>query len=106
VISALLLLFDFAAVHSALHERITNRRYISHVLYEERSRKPSLTLVTTHPRYWAYKADSHQLYLTCDDTIQCLEEMKKLNQHLRSGFNIKLTLNGSQIVKLQYLKSD
>lgn len=88
---------------SSWTERITNRRYISHILYEPREGLPALSILTTHPRQDAFKSDSHRLHYHCQTAELCLNELSRLNQHLRSGHNIHLTLRGSQILRIRYL---
>jgi len=88
---------------SSWTERITNRRYVSHILYQPRSGQPALSILTTHPRHDAWKSDSHNLHYYCSTAELCLTELQNLNQHLRSGHNIHLTLRGSQILRIGYL---
>ena len=87
---------------SQLEYRVTNRRSISHILYEARDGRNYVTLITTHGGVWAFHASSHALHYACPSPRSCLQEMKKLDQFLKSGWNIGLHLRGSQIQRIEY----
>lgn len=84
--------------------RITNRKYISNILYEKIEDRHFITLILVHPRYHAYKADSHFLHYPCNNTKHCLQTMKKLDEFLYTGYNVGFELNGTMIEKIHYLK--
>ena len=94
---------DVPPVQSAYTYRITNRRFISHVVYEWRGGRHLVTLLTTHgPAYNAFHAVNHSLHHACQSYRDCLSTMQKLNSVLTSGANIGLKLKGSEIVKIIY----
>ena len=86
-----------ARIRSSFTEMLVNRQQVSHILFEERYHQPSITLIVHHAGIWGWQARSHALYKTCPDYAACLNELKKLDGHLKSGANIRLILNGSQI---------
>lgn len=92
----------YPPVGSTFTLRVTNRRSVSHILHELRGAKHYLTLITTHPRHWAFHARSHALYYPCGEPKLCLAEMKKLDRFLKSGYNFSLKLQGSIIKKITY----
>lgn len=87
---------------STFEYRVTNRRYISHILYENRVGKHYVTILTTHGGVWAYHAGSHALYYPCAQITNCLRELTRLNKFLLNGWNIGLHLQGSMIHKIDY----
>jgi len=89
-------------VQSKSDYRVINRRHISHILYEKRGEKESITFLTTHPAPWNFHADSHPLYYYCKEN--CLSEMKKIDSYLRSGHNLGLKLLGSEILAIRYFQ--
>ena len=84
---------------------IVNRRFVSHIAFENTDGRNYLTLIVTHgPAYHAFHATSHPLHYDCVSARHCYEEAKKLNRHLQSGWNIGLALNGSTIEEIVYLE--
>lgn len=92
----------FPAEQSSYTLRVTNRRYISHILYELRGERHFITLTMTHPRHWAFHARSHALYYPCRSLPACMKELRKLDTFLKTGSNLSLKLNGSQIREIIY----
>lgn len=84
--------------------RVANRKQISHILYETRGGKNTLTLLMTHPRHWSFHASSHPLYHSCGTYAQCLSLLKKLNRFLGRGWNLRLKLDGSMIREIEFLE--
>ncbi len=104
LILPLILNQTYPHVQSGLQYRVTNRKYISHLVFEQREGDNRITLVTTHFLYWAYKSDSHVLYYPCGDISHCVKEMIRLDRHLKEGWNIGLELEGGTVRELHYLK--
>ncbi len=89
---------------SSLDFRVTNRRYISHIAYESNEFGNFVTIITTHPGVWAFRANSHALHYACETPQECMRVIRKLNDFLLTGWNIGLRLNGSQIKEIIFLK--
>ena len=84
--------------------RITNRRWISHMAYERCAPNHCVTLITTHPGLWAWHADSHALKYVCADPGACIDLLKRLDEHLVSGENLVLVVDGSWINEIRLLR--
>lgn len=91
---------------SSLFFRVTNRKYISHLVFESIDRQNYITLITTHAGVWAFQSRSHALHYPCGSATECLAEMRRLNDFLDSGWNIGLRLNGSIITEIIYYDPD
>ncbi|WP_143464849.1 hypothetical protein [Leptonema illini] len=95
----------YPPVSSTFDLMIVNRRFVSHIAFENTDGRNYLTLIVTHaPAYHAFHATSHPLHYDCATPRHCYEEAKKLNRHLQSGWNIGLALNGSTIEEIVYLE--
>ena len=99
-LSFLFLYQTYPHVQSTVNFRVTNRRFISHILLETRYNQPHITLITSHPVPWNFYAGSHPLHYKC--RTNCLEEIEKLHSFLETGYNIGLRLNGSEILEIIY----
>lgn len=91
---------------SSFFFRVTNRKYISHLVFESIDRQNYITLITTHAGVWAFQSRSHALHYPCGSATECLAEMRRLNAFLDSGWNIGLRLNGSIITEIIYYDPD
>ncbi len=89
-------------VQSNYAYRVTNRKSISHLLFENINGAHYITFITSHSAYYNYKASSHFLRYRCGSAAQCLETMSKLNKFLITGYNMGLQLEGSNIVSIEY----
>jgi hypothetical protein len=95
----------YPPVSSTYQLRITNRRFISHLLFENINNQFFLTIILTHgPNYHAYKSTSYRLYYECSNPKKCLEEAIKIDEFLKTGYNIAFVINGDYIEKIIYLK--
>lgn len=84
--------------------RVLGRRFVSQILFENTDGRNFLTLIVSHgPAYWAFKSSPHALHLACPSPADCLAEARRLDAHLRSGWNIGLALEGSWIREIVYL---
>jgi hypothetical protein len=90
--------------HSTLDFRVTNRRYVSHILYELIENTHYVTIITTHPGVWAFHANSHALHYKCERPAHCNRILRKLDDFLQTGWNIGLHLNGSEIKEIIYFE--
>ena len=94
----------YPPLSSTYQIRITNRRFISHLVFENIHNQFFLTIILTHgPNYHAYKSSSYRLYYECSNPKKCLEEAKKIDEFLQSGYNIAFVINGDYIQKIIYL---
>jgi len=92
-------------VQSSYTFRVTNRKYINHILHELRGGKNYVTILTTHgPSYNAFRSDTHALYYPCKKYSHCIKTIKILNDYLNTGENLGLKLNGSVIEEVIYYK--
>ncbi|MBL8021235.1 MAG: hypothetical protein JNM27_16315 [Leptospirales bacterium] len=88
-------------VSSSLDYRVTNRRFIQHILVDSRH-GPRLTIITTHPGPWAFKSVPHALHYQCADLRECTLLFDEVDQKLRAGVNLGLRLNGSFIQEIKF----
>lgn len=87
--------------------RITNRRFVSHLLFEHREGRNAITILLSHgPNYNAFHDIPHALHFFCGTAMQCLQTSDRIDTHLRSGYNLGLNLKGSRIVRLEFLHPD
>jgi hypothetical protein len=87
---------------SSLYYRVTNRKYISYLLFENIRNQNIITFLMTHPRHDSFKSVPHHLYYSCGSAKECIIEMKKIDAHLQSGKNMGLALNGTLIIRIDY----
>lgn len=92
--------------YSSIDFRLTNRKYISHVLYEQIEAENYITFITVHPGHWAFRAQSHSLHHPCGTTSLCILLGKKIHAFLQSGKNLGLHLNGSIIQKIDFYEDN
>lgn len=91
----------YPPISSDFDLRIVNRQYVSHIVFEKTEDQRLITIILTNgPIYHAWHSTSYPLHYQCND---CLKEARKLDQHLKSGWNLGLKLNGSTIEEIVYL---
>ncbi len=84
--------------------RITNRRFVSHILFEVIGNQNAITILLSHgPNYNAFKDVPHSIHFFCGNSTQCLQLSHRIDRHLRSGYNLGLKLQGSRITRLEFL---
>lgn len=94
----------YPPVSSTYELRIVNRQFVSHVVFEQVETEHYLTFILTNgPVYQAWHSTSYPAQFRCSSAKQCLTEAKKINQHLKSGWNLGLRLNGSIIEEVIFL---
>jgi hypothetical protein len=94
----------YPPISSTYQLRIVNRRFISHLVFENINNKMFLTIILTHgPYYHAYKATSYRLFYECSTANNCLKEAKKIDEFLQTGYNIAFVIEGDFIKKIIYL---
>jgi hypothetical protein len=81
---------------------VTNRRYISRILFESRDEIHSVTLLMVPSRTWAFHGDPSPFKHYCKSPAICLDIMKKLDVYLDKGHNLGMKLKGSTIVEFRY----
>ncbi|MBU42564.1 MAG: hypothetical protein CMN76_05045 [Spirochaetaceae bacterium] len=87
--------------------RITNRRFVSHIVFEVIESRNAITLILSHgPNYNAYKAVPHSVHFFCGSGTQCLQLSRRIDRHLRSGYNLGINLQGSRIRRLEFLRPE
>lgn len=92
-------------LQSSFKRIVTNRRYISHILYELKWNRHNITILLSHgPTHHAFHAKNFPLYHDCKTPAMCIMKLKKLNSHLKTGGNLTLLLLGSRIKKIIYHK--
>ena len=97
----------YPPVLSEFDLRITNRRFVSHILFEVIGNRKAITLLLSHgPNYNAYKDVPHSIHFFCGATAQCLQLSRRIDRHLRSGYNLGLHLQGSRITRLEFLNPE
>lgn len=94
----------YPPVSSSYELRIVNRQFVSHIVFEQVEAERYLTLIMTNgPVYHAWHSTSYSLQFLCQSAKQCFAEAKHIDQHLKSGWNLGLKLNGSLIEEILYL---
>lgn len=93
---------EYPRTGSTFTLRVLNRRQIRNILIESDETGAYLSILAVHPRHWAFYAMPHALRHPCGDHRRCLNELRRLDQFLRSGWNLGLRLNGSVIEELIY----
>ncbi len=103
----LLHLAPYPPISSTYNLRIVNRRFISHILFEKIENKLYLTIILTHgPNYHAFKSTSYRIYYLCKNIEDCLREAIKLDEFLKTGYNIGFVLDGDYVNKILYLSPE
>ena len=97
------LVAEYPAVGSSFDYRVTNRRYVSHIVSEEIEGRLFVTIIMTHPGVWAFHSDSHAVHYFCGAPAACLQELERLDAHLNSGWNLGLKMQGSVVTRIDYL---
>ncbi|HMU83397.1 MAG TPA: hypothetical protein PKE49_01100 [Leptospiraceae bacterium] len=87
--------------HTSINYRITNRKYVSHILLERSGGINYVTLLTTHPMQWAFHSESHALKYACGKIPDCMDLMSRLDECLNAGKNLNLHLDGERIIEIQ-----
>ncbi|GIX41251.1 MAG: hypothetical protein KatS3mg129_0984 [Leptospiraceae bacterium] len=94
----------YPPVSSTYQLRIVNRRFISHLVFENIQNRLFLTIILTHgPNYHAYKSNSYRLYYECFTTENCLRQAKEIDNFLKTGYNIAFVIDGDFIKKIIFL---
>ncbi|MCB1323820.1 MAG: hypothetical protein H7A21_12350 [Spirochaetales bacterium] len=94
---------EYPSVGSSFDYRVTNRRYVSHVVSEQIDGRLFVTIIMTHPGVWAFHSDSHAVHYHCGAPAACLQELERLDAHLNSGWNLGLKMQGSLVTRIDYL---
>ncbi|PKA14959.1 hypothetical protein CH363_16195 [Leptospira haakeii] len=81
-----------------IDERILNRKDVSHIVLETRPGGFRVTLLINERFPYNYKSKSAAFYYSnIKDSKEGLELAEKLDRYLKSGFNMKIRFNGSEI---------
>lgn len=79
-------------------ERILNRKDVSHIVLETRPGGFRVTLLINERFPYNYKSKSAAFYYSnIKDSKEGLDLAEKLDRYLKSGFNMKIRFNGSEI---------
>ncbi|TGK05076.1 hypothetical protein EHO59_07840 [Leptospira semungkisensis] len=82
-------------------ERIINRKHVSQIVLETRSNGFRLTLLVNERFPYNYKSKSFALYYSnIKNAKEGLEFAEKLDRYLNSGHNMKIRINGSEIIEI------
>lgn len=93
-------------VYSDFNLRITHRRFIQHIVFENIAGEEYLTVLLSHgPNYHAFKDIPHALHFKCISHSKCFFTARKIDEHLQSGQILSLRLKGSEIIKIEYLNA-
>ena len=87
----------------SLTQRIINRKHISHFTINFRKNRPSIDIVISDRFPYNYKSPSYVYYILFENEKQAVDFSFKLDKHLNSGYNIKIELQGSEIIKYEFL---
>ena len=82
--------------------RVTNRKYVSHILLERYGGANFVTMLTVHPRPWALHTESHPLRYPCGAPAECMQLMRRLDETLNEGKNIGIRTDGDRILEIVY----
>ncbi|TGK00324.1 hypothetical protein EHQ53_04070 [Leptospira langatensis] len=82
-------------------ERIINRKHVSQIVLETRPSGFRLTFLVNERFPYNYKAQSFALYYSdIRNAKEGLELAEKLDRYLNSGYNMKIRINGSEIIEI------
>lgn len=87
--------------HLAVDERILNRKHVSHIVLETRPGGYRITLLLSERFPYSYKSKSAPFFIRVSDAKSGLELAEKLDAYLERGYNIRIRLNGSEIVEYE-----
>lgn len=102
-----LLLFLFFRLEStetnpwnlSIGERIINRKHVSHIIIETRVDHFRVSILLNERFPYNYKSRSGSFFIRVNDEKEALKISEKLDQYLESGWNLKIYLSGSEIVR-------
>lgn len=78
-----------------------NRKNISHIVLENRPEYFRVTLIVSDRFPYNYKAVSYPLYIPVASASEALSKARELDKYLDCGYNMKVILNGSEIIDYQ-----
>lgn len=90
----------------SLFERIVNRKHISHIVMEVRPDHYRVTLIVSDRFPYNYKSTSYAFFIRYKDAKSAQEVATTLDKHLDSGEELKLYLNGSEIISYKLLNKN
>ncbi|PJZ52029.1 hypothetical protein [Leptospira adleri] len=82
-----------------IHERIINRKHVSHIVIETRADHLRVTLLLSERFPYNYKSTSGSFFIRVNSEKEALEISEKLDKYLESGWNMKIYLSGSEITR-------
>ncbi len=84
----------------SIQERIINRKHVAQIVLETRRDGFRLTLLINERFPYNYKSKAAPLYfIKVKDAKEGLELAEKLDKYLDSGYNMRIRLNGSEILE-------
>jgi hypothetical protein len=86
-----------------LFTRIISRKNVGHLVIETRPDHYRVTFLVSDRFPYNYKSAQYPFFIRYRSEVEALEIAKKFDKHLDSGYEIKLNLNGSQIVHYELL---
>ncbi|MDX1960354.1 MAG: hypothetical protein SFU98_17420 [Leptospiraceae bacterium] len=86
-----------------LFKRIINRKHINHLILETRIDHYRLTLIVSDRFPYNYKSAQYPFFFRFKTLEEALKMQKIFDKHLDSGEEIKLFLEGSQIMEFELL---
>ncbi|EKR74846.1 hypothetical protein LEP1GSC041_3131 [Leptospira noguchii str. 2006001870] len=100
-------LFLFCRLESAetnpwslpIGERIINRKHVTHIVIETRADHFRVSILLNERFPYNYKSRSSSFFIRVNDEKEALKISEKLDQYLESGWNLKIYLSGSEIVR-------
>ncbi|MEM7181151.1 MAG: hypothetical protein AAF518_09570 [Spirochaetota bacterium] len=87
----------------SIHERIINRKHVSHLLIDTRRNGFRVTLLVADRFPYNYKAQSYPLFIRANSAREAQELLHKLDSYLQTGENLYIRINGTEIVKYRFL---
>ncbi|MCP5497672.1 MAG: hypothetical protein H7A23_24225 [Leptospiraceae bacterium] len=90
---------------SGLFYRILHRKNISHIVIETRPDHYRVTFLVSDRFPYNYKSKSYPLFIKTLSEKDAYQVAKELDEFLQTGYELKIWLNGSQIMNYQFIKS-
>lgn len=87
-----------------IFQRIISRKNVSQLVLENRTDHYRITLLVSDRYPYNYKSRSYFLFMRFQNAVEAQKKNAELDKYLESGEEIKLYLNGSEIIKHEFLK--
>jgi hypothetical protein len=87
-----------------IFQRIITRKNVSHIVLENRTDHYRITLHVSDRYPYNYKSRSYFLFIRFNNAGDAQLKILELDKFLESGEEIKIYLNGNEIIRHEFLK--